>query len=82
MLGGSILSAWSDVGAVESGWLRIARIATQAGSESRRPLGEILVGQDAVEPGDILDVLEIQNQSRSSQLASNIRVDVGQLDKL
>jgi two-component system, chemotaxis family, sensor kinase CheA len=48
-----------------------------------RHVGEILVEQGVVAPGEVLDALKTQNETRASALsASNIRVDVGQLDKL
>ncbi|MGO8720127.1 MAG: chemotaxis protein CheW [Acidobacteriaceae bacterium] len=54
----------------------------QAGGDPRR-VGEILVSQGAVHPEEVLDALEIQKEISSSNLSSsNIRVDVGQLDKL
>ncbi len=48
-----------------------------------RHIGEILVEQGAVQPSEVVDALKTQNDARASGVAaSNIRVDVGQLDKL
>ena len=49
-----------------------------------RRLGEILVEQGAVQPGDIVDALRIQQSSRAHTGASDstIRVDIGLLDKV
>jgi len=48
-----------------------------------RHVGEILVEHGAVQPAEVVEALKTQNESRASALAaSNIRVDVGQLDKL
>jgi len=48
-----------------------------------RHVGEILVEHGAVQPAEVVEALKTQNESRTSALsASNIRVDVGQLDKL
>jgi len=48
-----------------------------------RHVGELLVEQGAVHPNEVVDALKTQNETRASALsASNIRVDVGQLDKL
>ena len=48
-----------------------------------RHLGEILVEQGLVQPGEVLEALQAQKEARGSALSSgNIRVDVGQLDKL
>ncbi|HMD97487.1 MAG TPA: chemotaxis protein CheW [Terriglobia bacterium] len=48
-----------------------------------RHVGEILVEQGLVQPGEVLEALQAQKEARASVLSSgNIRVDVGQLDKL
>jgi two-component system chemotaxis sensor kinase CheA len=48
-----------------------------------RHLGEILVEKGAVRPAAVQDALQVQAEARASALSdSNIRVDVGLLDKL
>ncbi len=48
-----------------------------------RRVGEILVSCGAVHPEDVLEALQAQNDGVTPNLSSNnIRVDVGQLDKL
>ena len=48
-----------------------------------RPLGEILVGRGAAKPTAVREALQVQAEARASALSdSNIRVDVGLLDKL
>jgi len=48
-----------------------------------RHVGEILVEQGLVQPCEVLEALQAQKEARGSVLSSgNIRVDVGQLDKL
>ena len=48
-----------------------------------RHVGEILVEQGLVQPVEVLEALQAQKEARGSVLSSgNIRVDVGQLDKL
>jgi len=48
-----------------------------------RHLGEILVDRGLVQPCEVLEALQAQKEARASALSSgNIRVDVGQLDKL
>ena len=57
-------------------------LAQQRSGDPRR-VGEILVAHGAVHPEEVLDALQAQNEVVSSNLSSNnIRVDVGQLDKL
>ncbi len=54
----------------------------QQEGDSRR-LGEILVDKGATQPSAVLEALQTQAEVRSSALSdSNIRVDVGLLDKL
>ena len=54
----------------------------QHGGDSRR-LGEILVDRGAAQPSAVLEALQVQTEARSSAISdSNIRVDVGLLDKL
>jgi chemotaxis protein histidine kinase CheA len=54
----------------------------QQDGDSRR-LGEILVDKGAAQPSAVLEALQVQTEARSSPLSdSNIRVDVGLLDKL
>jgi two-component system chemotaxis sensor kinase CheA len=48
-----------------------------------RRVGEILVARGALRPEEVLEALQAQNEGAISNLTSNnIRVDVGQLDKL
>ena len=48
-----------------------------------RRIGEILVARGAVHPEEVLEALQVQTEGATSNLSSNnIRVDVGQLDKL
>ncbi|HET9772003.1 MAG TPA: Hpt domain-containing protein, partial [Acidimicrobiia bacterium] len=47
-----------------------------------RHIGEILVEAGELEPGDVVDTLAAQSEARPSMADNNIRVDVGQLDKL
>jgi chemotaxis protein histidine kinase CheA len=54
----------------------------QQDGDARR-LGEILVDKGAAQPAAILEALQFQAEARTSALSdSNIRVDVGLLDKL
>lgn len=57
-------------------------VAQQQEGDPRR-IGEILVERGAVKPSEVLDALKTQGETRASALSdSNIRVDVGLLDKL
>jgi len=57
-------------------------LALQQEGDSRH-LGEILIERGAAQPSAVLDALQVQTEARSSALSdSNIRVDVGLLDKL
>ena len=48
-----------------------------------RHVGEILVEHGLIQPSEVLEALQAQKEARASVLSSsNIRVDVGQLDKL
>jgi chemotaxis protein histidine kinase CheA len=47
-----------------------------------RPLGEILIGRGAAKPAAVHEALQVQAEARSALSDSNIRVDVGLLDKL
>jgi two-component system chemotaxis sensor kinase CheA len=47
-----------------------------------RHIGEILVEAGELEPADVVDTLAAQAEARPSMADNNIRVDVGQLDKL
>ncbi len=49
----------------------------------KRRLGEILVATGAAQPAAVQDALQVQTEARSPALSeSNIRVDIGLLDKL
>jgi two-component system, chemotaxis family, sensor kinase CheA len=62
---------------------QIAKALEQQKNGDPRRLGEILVDQGVIQPGEALEALQTQKEIRSSRLSSsNIRVDVGQLDKL
>ncbi len=67
---------------VTSAEIHLATEKQQEGDPRR--LGEILVEQGAVQPGDIVDALRIQQSSRAHTTASDstIRVDTGLLDKV
>jgi two-component system chemotaxis sensor kinase CheA len=67
---------------VTSAEIQLATEKQQEGDPRR--LGEILVEQGAVRPGDIVDALRIQQSSRAHTTASDstIRVDTGLLDKV
>ncbi len=55
----------------------------QQRSGDPRHVGEILIAQGIVQPEEVLDALQTQKKGLSANLSSsNIRVDVGQLDKL
>ena len=70
-----------QAGQVEPEQVRQALELQQEG-DSRR-LGEILVDKGAAQPSAVLEALQTQAEVRSSALSdSNIRVDVGLLDKL
>src|SRR5580692_3218588 len=76
---GDILMQTTGVTSVE------IQFATEKQKEGDpRRLGEILVEQGAVQPGDIVDALRIQQSSRTHTGASDstIRVDIGLLDKV
>jgi two-component system, chemotaxis family, sensor kinase CheA len=47
-----------------------------------RHIGEILVEAGELQPSDVVDTLAAQGEHRPSMADNNIRVDVGQLDKL
>jgi two-component system, chemotaxis family, sensor kinase CheA len=71
---------------VESGQVREDQLASaldqQRDGDPRR-VGEILVARGALRPEEVLEALQAQNEAATSNLSSNnIRVDVGQLDKL
>jgi len=71
---------------VEAGRVTPEQVADAIGRQIEgdpRHLGEILVEQGAVQPAAVLEALQAQKDSGASALsANNIRVDVGQLDKL
>jgi two-component system chemotaxis sensor kinase CheA len=56
-------------------------VAAQAQGDPRH-IGEILVEAGELEAADVVDTLAQQAETRSSMADNNIRVDVGQLDKL
>ena len=56
-------------------------VAAQREGDPRR-IGEILVEAGDIDPGDVVDTLALQGEARPSMADNNIRVDVGQLDKL
>jgi len=58
-----------------------AALAEQNNGDPRR-VGEILLAHGAVSSQDIADALTMQGASQPSAFASNIRIDVEQLDKL
>ncbi|MFZ0515749.1 MAG: chemotaxis protein CheW [Acidobacteriaceae bacterium] len=71
---------------VEGGQVKEEQLATalnlQREGDPRR-LGEILVARGAVHPEEVLEALQVQTEGATSNISSNnIRVDVGQLDKL
>ena len=71
---------------VEEGHVKQEQLATaldlQRDGDPRR-IGEILVARGAVHPEEVMEALQSQNDGATSNLSSNnIRVDVGQLDKL
>jgi two-component system chemotaxis sensor kinase CheA len=71
---------------VEGGYVRedqlASALAQQKGGDPRH-VGEILVARGAVHPEEVLEALQVQNEGATSILSgNNIRVDVGQLDKL
>jgi len=76
---GDILMQTTSVTSAE---IQFATEKQQEGDPRR--LGEILVEQGAVQPGDIVDALRIQQSSRVHTAASDstIRVDTGLLDKV
>ncbi|MGC1870947.1 MAG: chemotaxis protein CheW [Acidobacteriaceae bacterium] len=71
---------------VEGGQVKEEQLASalnlQRDGDPRR-IGEILVARGAVHPEEVLEALQVQTEGATSNLSSNnIRVDVGQLDKL
>jgi two-component system chemotaxis sensor kinase CheA len=58
-----------------------AAVAAQRHGDPRH-IGEILVEAGELEPADVVDTLALQAEARPSMADNNIRVDVGQLDKL
>jgi two-component system chemotaxis sensor kinase CheA len=71
----------SQAGAVTREEVRSALMTQSAGDP--RHVGEILVEQHGLNPQDLVQTLKAQQEAPSSQLSeSNIRVDVGLLDKL
>src|SRR5579884_3996211 len=60
----------------------VERAVAQQRSGDPRHIGEILVEAGDLAPADVVDTLALQNESRPSMVDNNIRVDVGQLDKL
>ncbi|MGH7868690.1 MAG: chemotaxis protein CheA, partial [Candidatus Dormibacteraceae bacterium] len=62
---------------------QVARAVEQQLAGDPRRLGEILVAHGVLPSEEVLEALKAQKEIRSSALSSsNIRVDVGQLDKL
>jgi two-component system chemotaxis sensor kinase CheA len=71
---------------VESGHVKQDQLATALHQQQQgdpRRVGEILIARGVVHPEEVLEALQVQSEGASSNLSSNnIRVDVGQLDKL
>lgn len=71
---------------VQSGYVKEDELTSaleQQRSGDPRHVGEILIAQGIVRPEEVLDALQTQKKGLSANLSSsNIRVDVGQLDKL
>lgn len=71
---------------VEGGHVKEEQLASALDQQMQgdpRRVGEILVARGAVHPEEVLEALQAQNDGPTSSLSSNnIRVDVGQLDKL
>jgi two-component system, chemotaxis family, sensor kinase CheA len=60
----------------------VERAFAQQAAGDERPIGEVLVSQGAVSPGDVVEALEIQAASTTGRAESSIRVDVEHLDRL
>ncbi|HTU48965.1 MAG TPA: chemotaxis protein CheW [Acidobacteriaceae bacterium] len=71
---------------VEGGQVKadqLASVLNQQREGDPRRVGEILVARGMVHPEEVLEALQVQTEGATSNLSSNnIRVDVGQLDKL
>ncbi|MES2221007.1 MAG: chemotaxis protein CheW [Acidobacteriota bacterium] len=71
---------------IDKGRVREEQVMTALNMQRQgdsRPIGEILVARGAVHPEEVLEALQVQSDGATSNLSSNnIRVDVGQLDKL
>ena len=71
---------------IEGGHVKEEQVASALDQQRQgdpRRVGEILVARGAVHPEEVLEALQAQNGGATSNLSSNnIRVDVGQLDKL
>lgn len=72
---------------LESGRVKPDELAStldQQKSGDPRRVGEILVAHGTLRPEEVLDALQVQNEEvvSSNFSSNNIRVDVGQLDKL
>ncbi|MGB8480584.1 MAG: chemotaxis protein CheW [Acidobacteriaceae bacterium] len=71
---------------VEGGHVKADQLASALDQQREgdpRRVGEILVARGMVHPEEVLEALQAQNDGTTSNLSSNnIRVDVGQLDKL
>jgi two-component system, chemotaxis family, sensor kinase CheA len=71
---------------IEGGHVKEEQVASALDEQRQgdpRRVGEILVARGAVRPEQVLEALQAQNDGATSNLSNNnIRVDVGQLDKL
>jgi two-component system, chemotaxis family, sensor kinase CheA len=71
---------------VDEGHVQEEQLATALDQQRQgdpRRIGEILVARGAVHPEEVMEALQVQTDGSASNLSSNnIRVDVGQLDKL
>ena len=62
--------------------LDVAHAVELQAAGDRRPLGELLMEDGKVRPGDVVDALQAQAEARSGIADQSIRVDVALLDRL
>jgi two-component system chemotaxis sensor kinase CheA len=60
----------------------VAHAVEQQLAGDTRPLGELLMDEGKLRPGDLVDALQAQNEARTGVADQSIRVDVALLDKL
>ena len=60
----------------------VAHAVEQQAAGDNRPIGELLMDEGKLKPGELVDALQAQAEARSGVADQSIRVDVALLDKL